>query len=93
MSIDLLAEGKYQGKHLRPEEDNPAPEEPCWRGGAADRVAGAPVPLPNSLRGTKLAGPGCGPLRHIFTGAGAGPRPASRRAAVAVPWPGPERAK
>jgi len=24
MSFDLLAEGKYQGKYLRQEEDNPA---------------------------------------------------------------------
>jgi hypothetical protein len=48
MSIDLFAEGKYQGKHLRQEEDNPAPKTPCWRRGVADRVAGDPVPLPNS---------------------------------------------
>jgi hypothetical protein len=31
MSIDLLAEGKYQGKYPRQEVDNPAPKTPSWR--------------------------------------------------------------
>ena len=94
MSIDLLAEGKYQGKHLRQAEDNPAPKDILFGGEGRPIVTpAAQFRCPNTLRGTKLAGSGCGPLRHIFTARLPNLGWPSRPAAVAVPWPGPECAK
>jgi len=87
MSIDLLAEGKNQGKHLRREEDNPAPEDILFGGErAAAPDAGGPVSLPKHPAGYEISRFRVRPAAAHLHGGGA--TSAGYRDKPPLPYPG-----